>query len=249
MVIWAVYLVLFTVAMLGPGHGVYRHMSVFHFYRGRDSASYMLGAIQWFSVLILVSVVIVAVQDAFGIRTDPPEAENDLVQFFYVSLAPLVEELGFRVLLTGVPLFLLYSGRLSLRYVARCLWRPAALDITDRRKAVLLIVLVGLLFGAAHVAFEESWSEGKFVQASAAGIILGWVYLRYGFVAALIIHWATNYLVFAYAGFVAHASAVTIDEAFSHSFMESLQLLMMAAGCMSVLVLAAGRLRSGRSEL
>ena len=43
-----------------------------------------------------------------------------------------------------------------------------------------------LLFGFAHIAFADSWSEGKFAQATAGGLILGWVYVRYGFIVSLV---------------------------------------------------------------
>ena len=177
------------------------------------------------------------IQEKFGIETVPQLGGNDLIQFFYVSLAPLIEEFGFRFLLIGIPLFALYSRRTSVKYFIRCLWNPDSLDIHDSTKAILLIIFVGVLFGFAHIAFGESWSEGKFAQATAGGIILGWVYLRYGFVASLLIHWATNYFVFSYANLISQINSISIMDAFSHSLMASLELLLLISGIFSISML------------
>jgi membrane protease YdiL (CAAX protease family) len=111
------------------------------------------------------------------------------------------------------------------------------LNIYDSKKALFLIVFVGVLFGFAHIALGDSWSEGKFAQAATGGIILGWVYLRYGFVASLLIHWATNYFVFSYAYFISQINLISVENAFSHSLMSSLELLLLLSGISSVSIL------------
>ena len=116
----------------------------------------MLGVTNWLSILILASAIVTYVQDWFGIPTTPPMADNDLIQFFYVSLAPLIEEFGFRMLLIGIPLFMMYSRRTSFKFFVKSLWNPSNLDIIDSKKAILLIVFVGILFGFAHIAPLEN---------------------------------------------------------------------------------------------
>ena len=64
----------------------------------------MIGVTKWFSILVLVSALINFVQEGIVIEI-PPLDDNDLIQFFYVSLAPLIEEFGFRLILIGIPLF------------------------------------------------------------------------------------------------------------------------------------------------
>ncbi len=252
-VLWTFYVIIFVISILGPRHNFLESLSPIISHGQIDSSNYMLGITKWFSILVFASAIVTFVQDWFGISTipPPPSADNDLVQFFYVSLAPLIEELGFRILLIGIPLFMMYSRRTSLRFFAGILWNPSKLDIVDSKKAILLIVFVGVLFGFAHVAFgESSWSEGKFAQASIGGVILGWAYLRYGFVASLLIHWATNYFIFAYANFVSQTNSISIENAFAHSLMSSLELLLLVSGGISLAVLLAGRFYSKRkSEL
>ena len=241
-VLWMFYLVIFVIAILGPKqHFLKSVSSIISVGKYDVKLNYMLVVTKWLSVLIFVSALINFVQEAFGIVTVPPLGDNNLIQFFYVSLAPLLEEFIFRIVLVGIPLFALYSHRSSVRYFLKCLWSPSSLDILDSKKAILLIVFVGVLFGFAHIAFGDSWSEGKFAQATAGGIILGWVYLRYGIVASLLIHWATNYFIFAYAHLISQTNYVALETAFSNSLMSSLELLFLASGILAVCILFLNR--------
>ena len=53
----------------------------------------------------------------FWISTEQLETSNDLIQFFDLTLAPLVEEFLFRGILIGIPIFLLYSNRFSFQFL------------------------------------------------------------------------------------------------------------------------------------
>ena len=248
-VVWSVYVILFAIAILGPRTGFMKTMSMMLSMTDTDAASnYMAVITKWFSIIILLSAVIILVQQTLGIPVDPPQADNDLIQFFYISLAPLVEEIGFRVVLIGLPLFAFYTHKLSAKHFFSSLWNPSRnLHILNPAKALALIVTVGILFGFAHVVFGESWSEGKFAQASASGIILGWVYFRFGFVAALMIHWATNYFIFAYANFLAQINEVTVNAAFSHSMIITMEVMFLISGVLSLMVIA-GKYYSRRTR-
>ena len=244
-VLWTFYSIFFVIAVLGPKHGFLKSLSpIISFGKYDTTSNYMIGVTKWFSILILISVLINLVQEGFDIEIVPPVSENDLIQFFYVSLAPLIEEFGFRLILIGIPLFALYSSKSSVKHFIKCLWTPGNLDIYNFKKAIFLIVFVGVLFGFAHIAFGDSWSVGKFAQASASGIILGWVYVRYGFVSSLLIHWATNYFVFAYANFISQINLISIEDAFSHSLMSSLETLFIISGALSVFVLFTNKFYS-----
>ncbi len=244
-VLWIFYATLFTIAILGPKHGFLKSLSpIISFGKFNTTTNYMIGITKWFSILILISAVINYVQEAFGIVTVPPLDDNNLIQFFYVTLAPLIEEFGFRLILIGIPLFALYSHKSSPRYFIKCLWNPNTLRIYDYKKAFLLIAFVGIFFGFAHIAFAESWTEGKFAQAAASGVVLGWVYLRYGFVASLLIHWAMNYFVFSYANFISQLNSISIEDAFSYPLMSSLEILLLISGIVSISILFVNRFYS-----
>ena len=248
-VLWVLYLVFFVIAILGPKQDFLKTLSpIISFGKYDVKLNYMVGITKWFSILILISVLINFIQEGMGFDIVPPPTDNDLIQFFYVSLAPLIEEFGFRLILLGIPLFALYSSKSSIKYFIKCLWRPDNLDIVDSKKALSLIIFVGILFGFAHIAFGDSWSEGKFAQATASGIILGWVYLRYGFVASLLIHWATNYFVFSYANFISQINTISIEDAFSHSLMSTLEILLLVAGAFSICILFVNRFYSKKES-
>lgn len=237
------YAVVLVVAALGPKEGFLGAISTFVSGREDGGSNYMVGALKWFSVLVAVSALASYAQEYVGVPIAAPSADNDLLQLFYITLSPLVEETFFRAILIGAPLFLMHAHRHSAGYALRCLWRPANLPNLDMRKAVTLIVLAGAIFGISHVAFGGSWTEGKAAQATMAGIILGWAYVRYGFAAALLIHWATNYFIYAYANFVAQLNLISVEGAFSHSMMSTLESILLLSGGVSAAMLVACRIR------
>ena len=190
-----------------------------------------------FSILVIVSGVIVTVQEFAGIPLEQPEAPNHLLQFFNVTLAPITEEFGFRVLLIGLPLFALYSHKSSFGLFIKSLWRPwYNLHIFDSKKALMVIIGVGILFGVAHVISGEAWDTTKFAQATAGGIILGWVYCRYGIVPAILIHWATNYFIFSYGYIIAEINQISIESAFLDTLMNTIEFILIITGIISVTV-------------
>ena len=250
-VIWCIFLILFTIAILGPKKNfvtVLQSMMSEGRYKIQDS--YIVAVIKWFSILVVVSGSIIGVQELIGISVEQPEASNQLIQFFDISLAPIIEELGFRVVLIGLPLFMLYSHRLSFKFFVKSLWWPwKNLDNVNMKKALSVIVIVGILFGAAHIFSDEAWSVGKLAQAVASGIIIGWVYFRYGLVPAVLIHWATNYFIFSYGYIVADINQISIGDAFSHSLLNTLELMLVVTGIISVAVLVLNYVYSRKRTL
>ena len=237
--LWLVYVILFTVALLGPKDGFLKTMSsLLSHGKLKTKSNYLVAVTKWFSILILVSAIINFVQESFGVSTVPPPAENNLIQFFYVTLAPITEEIGFRVLLIGLPLFAIYSHKSSVKHFFRSLWAPSDnLHIYNSRRAIILIVVVAAFFGLSHIISGETWSNGKFAQATASGIILGWLYFRFGLVSAILVHWATNYFVFSYVNFISQVSLISLEEAFSHSLVHTMEIIFLISGVLSVCIL------------
>ena len=238
-VLWIVYVVLFTIALLGPKDGFLKTMSsLLSHGKLKTKSNYLVAVTKWFSILILVSAIINFVQELFGISTVPPVAENNLIQFFYVTLAPLTEEIGFRVLLIGLPLFAIYSHKSSLKHFFKSLWSPSDnLHVYDPKKVIILIVVVAAFFGLSHIISGEPWSDGKLAQATASGIILGWIYFRFGLISAILVHWATNYFVFSYVNFISQVSLISVEEAFSHSLVHTMEIIFLISGILSACIL------------
>ena len=250
-VIWCTFLILFTIAIFGPKTNfitVLQTMFTEGKYKIQDN--YIVSTIKWFSILVIVSAGIIGVQELAGISIEQPEATNQLVQFFDISLAPIIEEIGFRVILIGIPLFALYSQRSSLRTLGKSLWWPwQNLQNVNTKRALIVIITVGILFGAAHIFSDESWSNGKLAQAIASGFIIGLVYYRYGLVPAILIHWATNYFVYSYGYIVADINQISINSAFSHSLLTTVELILIVTGIISVVSLALNYVYSKRHTL
>lgn len=238
-VLWLVYVILFTMALLGPKDGFLKTMSsLLSHGKLKTKSNYLVAVTKWFSILILVSAIINFVQEGFGVSTVPPTAENNLIQFFYVTLAPITEEIGFRVLLIGLPLFAIYSHKSSLKHFFKSLWAPSDnLHVYDSKRAIILIVAVAAFFGLSHIISGEPWSNGKFAQATASGIILGWLYFRFGLISALLVHWATNYFVFSYVNFISQVSLISVEEAFSHSLVHTMEIIFLISGVLSACIL------------
>lgn len=248
-VLWSIYAIIFSIAIFGPKKNFFKELGPIMNEGKHTSSNYMVSMIKWFTILILVSAIINIVQESVGITTEPPIAENDLIQFFDVTKAPLIEEIGFRVLLIGVPLYAIYSHKASAKHFFKSLWHPHRnLHIFERNKAIALIVLVAVFFGLAHIISGEPWSSGKFAQAAASGIIIGWVYCRHGLAPALLIHWATNYFVFSYVYLIADINLVTISEAFSHSMLQTFEIMFFVAGVISVIMMILQRNNSKKQE-
>ena len=233
--VWSIFIILFVISFLGPKKNFMKTISdVLSNGKNSFSENYMINIIKWFSILVLISAVITIIQESFGIVTEPPDTANDLILFLQISLAPITEEIGFRLILIGIPLFLIYSHKSSLKFFFKCLWNPYSnLHVYEKRKAVALIVGVGLFFGIAHVISGEPWTEGKILQASIGGIILGWVYFRYGLAAAIILHWATNYFIYSYLFLISEINGISVQNATTHSMIGTFEIILIVSGIIS----------------
>jgi hypothetical protein len=100
-----------------------------------------------------------------------------------------------------------------------------------------LIIGVGIFFGIAHVISGEPWTSGKIIQASVGGIILGWVYFRYGLAAAIILHWATNYFIYSYIFLISEINGISVHNATSHSMIGTFEIILIISGIISSIML------------
>ncbi|MGI0065847.1 MAG: CPBP family intramembrane glutamic endopeptidase [Nitrosotalea sp.] len=243
---WTIFLILFTVSYFGPEQSLLKTLSnMMSREVKRFQGNAMTNMMAWFSILILLSVIIDTIQQSFGVKIELPTTTNDLVRFFQLSISPLTEETGFRVLLIGVPLFLMYSHIPSWKIFVKSLWRPSKyLSISDYKKPMILIITIGLLFGVAHIISGTPWSPGKVTQAAMAGIIIGWVYVRYGLAPAILVHWATNYFLFSYLFFLSNLSQSTTINDSSNPFSNTLEIILVATGAFAIVIKILERIES-----
>ena len=104
-IFWAIFIILFVITFLGPKKNFLKSIGdILSNEKNSFSDNYMINIIKWFSILVLISAVITIVQESFGILTEPPNTGNDLILFLQISIAPITEEIGFRLVLIGIPL-------------------------------------------------------------------------------------------------------------------------------------------------
>jgi hypothetical protein len=159
--------------------------------------------------LVFTAGLLDLVVSAFGAPIGNPfSGGDDLRTFIGLALAPLREEFGFRVLLIGVAALLVTLSRPGTS-VLNTLWRPSAAYEGVDNNAVTLIVIWAAgafsagTFGACHVACGGGgWDIGKLPEAVYGGVVLAYLYIRYGFHVAVLAHWGIDYLpsVFAFYG-------------------------------------------------
>ncbi len=159
--------------------------------------------------LVFTAAILDEVVSIFGAPIGNPfGGGDDLHAFIGLTLAPLREEFGFRVLLVGVATVIVTLSRPGAS-VLKTLWRPSfAYEGVDNNTIILIVIwLAGAIsagtFGACHVACGGGgWDIGKLPEAAYGGIVLAYLYIRYGFHVAVLAHWGIDYLpsVFAFYG-------------------------------------------------
>lgn len=240
---WSLYAALFAVCVMGK-HGLAGSLSLV-VSEGRETPSAMLAVLRWLGIVVLASALIGGVQGLFGVGIDAPAFGSDLERFLGATLAPLLEEPAFRVLLIGAPLAAFAWRPGSMRSLVRALWRPHDAGPHNKAQVAVLIAASAALFGASHV-IGDNWSYGKAAQATVAGLILGWAYYRHGAAAAIVLHWATNYFVLSYAYMTARLTGTDITGAFEHNLLSTIEAVLLASGAASAVFVVA-RYKSSRA--
>jgi hypothetical protein len=121
--------------------------------------------------------------------TVPEFAELPLwKQIFSMAGASVYEEVVCRILLIGVPLFVYHvitkQDRDHKRYI---LGGNIAID----RPALLLLIFSSAMFAAAHLFIWDFW---KLIPTFVSGLALGYLFLRYGVYASIMLHFFIDFL-------------------------------------------------------
>jgi len=132
------------------------------------------------------------------------------------TYAPLIEEIGFRVILIGTVAFILSYGR-PWREALSALWRPSkAIEGLAVGSGASVIIWAAtsfsaVTFGACHVICGNTWDIGKLPEAIYGGFVLGYLYVRYGFHVAVLAHWGVDFFGGVYAFFGQAAFGIPWD--------------------------------------
>ena len=201
-IFWFIYLVLFVKAIRGPRLPLNRIPRTALNYELKSIFNNTLSTLAvTFSALLLITTFIELLQKSVGVETgslheiDP---SFPILLFISTTIAPIEEEIIFRVATIGIVVILLLFIRGNHFNPFRVLWHPAKHvselgKRADMKIIYFAIIISGALFGFAHIAFGAGWEIGKVTTSSLAGIILGLIYFFYGFPGAVLLHWSFNY--------------------------------------------------------
>ena len=159
----------------------------------------------------IIDILVTSTGAPIGGPTGDPLAL--LLGFAY---APLVEEIGFRVILIGTVAFILSYGR-PWRMALSALWRPSkAIEGFAVGSGASVIIWAAtsfsaVTFGACHVVCGNTWDIGKLPEAIYGGFVLGYLYVRYGLHVAVLAHWGVDFFGSVYAFFGQAAYGIPWD--------------------------------------
>ncbi len=201
--VWTIYLILFAVALNGPVRNIVGSMKELAT-KGLDGvlSNSALATFMVYPVALWGSALLALLQQSAGIPTGSLPPADPLLEFVELALAPLREEIGFRVIPIGLfALAILLSkkrikdGFLALWHPSRYLKKNESYDQYRRHQLEMyvLIVISAVIFGAAHVL--HGWDIGKLSQAAGVGLAFGVLYYQYGFAATVLLHWQFDYVV------------------------------------------------------
>jgi hypothetical protein len=236
-ILWCVYLLFFSILMFGPKKNILQSLvgTISSEEESKGNSLYMV--IAWLAVLLVLSKTLDFVQESVGVGIGSVEFDNELIHFFNLTAAPIREELGFRMILVGIPAYFMFVSRRSITNFFKTLWHPdryAPFGEHNKKQIYALITVSAVLFGVAHILFGGGWSYGKVTQAIVGGWILGWLYYRYGLHAAILLHWSTNYFIFAFGYFGNTVWGFPYDEPANNPMLGSIDFLLTAAGVIAI---------------
>lgn len=150
-----------------------------------------------------------AAERVMGSIGNPFANYDQLLEFGALTVSPLREEIGFRVVLVGFVALILSIGRRP-REALKALWRPSVLfegaAVGGAAGVIVWAAVLGsaVTFGVCHVncGGAGGWNWAQFPYALWGGIVLGYLYVRYGIHVAILTHWGVDYLgsVYSYFG-------------------------------------------------
>jgi len=139
-----------------------------------------------------ISIIIVEIMSVFGYTPSSPNfyAAPVYMDYFEFVFPTLWEEIAARVLLIGLPLLIisLITGRGKREW-----WRYLyGGNIPMGPAATFFLIISSVMFGLGHWLAGSGWGIWKVFPASVAGLMLGYVYLKKGLFASVMMHFSID---------------------------------------------------------
>jgi hypothetical protein len=150
------------------------------------SSAYVIATL-FFAVIgfnLLFNIIIVL----FGYNPITPPAEPLWVSLYSLANASVYEELIIRVLYIGLPLMIIAL----VRPEGKPLWRYlVGGGFQIGKKELFFLFFSSIMFSAGHIF---NWDIFKLAPTFVAGLALGYLFLRFGLWAAIMLHFFVDYL-------------------------------------------------------
>jgi len=189
---WFIFLVVAIVAsfvwMVKKSVPLLGEELLFRSTRGRRSPIYLISTL--FVAIFFFSVAWYAILGLLGVPTTTPVFETrELWRLIYgFAHAAVWEEIVSRVLLIGIPLLIVgLVTRRQRKWYNYLLGGGFSLGPTE----VFFLIFSSAMFGFAHL---QSWDLFKVLPAAIAGLAMGYLFLREGLYASIMIHFFFDYL-------------------------------------------------------
>ncbi len=158
------------------------------------SPLYVIGTI-FMAVLSFNIIYYLLIQGSGTSPTTPSFASQELWQIIYgFAEASVWEEVVSRILLIGLPLLVidaLLRSNNPDRKMRKLHQYLLGGGFSIGRKEAFLLVFSAIMFGMAHVF---SWDVFKIFPAAVAGLAFGYLFLKLGVYAAIMLHFAFDFL-------------------------------------------------------
>lgn len=153
-----------------------------------------------FAASIIITLGLNAIMTQLGSGITTPEglpSGSEPISLFSYAEAAVWEEVISRVMYIGIPM------TVAAYLMKKTGWWKCLLGgFGMSRFAVVLIVISALVFAFAHMG---SWGFAKVIPVFFGGILFGYLFVRFGVYAGIMMHFLTDYLI------VANASATFLS--------------------------------------
>lgn len=152
------------------------------------SAIYTVGTI--FFAVLFFNIVYYLILDAFGITpTTPDTVDKELWKLLYsFANASVWEEIVSRMLLIGMPLLFVDFFRRKRQKLRRYFLGG---HFSLGKAEITFLLISSAFFSVAHIF---SWDAYKLLPTFIAGLALGYLFLKEGIYAAIMLHFMVDYL-------------------------------------------------------
>ncbi|MCC6013516.1 MAG: CPBP family intramembrane metalloprotease [Candidatus Verstraetearchaeota archaeon] len=147
------------------------------------------------SFTFIIILLIHKFEETIGVGIGGPVYTDPLISLLSLSYAVISEEIGFRLIPILIPIGIyLLLKRYTNNFII-AIFKPGFYNVKDKWLNIIkifLIILSSFIFSYAHL-ISNIWEIGKFPSTFFAGIIIGYCAVKYGFDAAILMHWYFNY--------------------------------------------------------